>query len=79
MNEAAIKLLEDRVLAAIERLNRLRQERDESQRELEALRAKLVNLREEMDLQAREEWSRKTQQMSDVLREAIAELRGERD
>ena len=76
-----IRLLEDRVARAIERLGRLSRERDGLMGEVEALRERIAALERQGRTGAtegqHESWQRSRAEIAVALRETLLELRSE--
>ncbi len=81
MDEATVRLLEDRVLRAIERLRALREECEGLAARLEQERARLSQVEHETWARAARAaeavWSERVEAAAAVLREAIRQLREE--
>lgn len=81
MDEATVRLLEDRVLRAIERLRALREECEGLAAQLEQERARLSRVESETWARAARAaetvWSERVAAAAEVLREAIRQLREE--
>ena len=77
-----IKLLEELVVEAVDRLRRLTRERDSLLEEVEALRGRLDALKHEASRtgsgsDAERAWETRRAQALSTLREALTELRGD--
>jgi chromosome segregation ATPase len=75
-----IKLLEERVIQAVGRLRELSAERKELKEELESLREQLEGIEAggSADIDNREElWRSQKEEAISVIRQTLAELRGE--